>query len=296
MIYNPLTPEEENIIIHKGTEPPFSGEYDDFFEEGIYVCRRCSSPLYDSKDKFDAHCGWPSFDDEIEGAVTKTLDADGMRTEITCAHCGAHLGHLFLGEKMTPKDARYCVNSISMKFVPKEKQETAVFGGGCFWCVEAIFLMVRGILLTEPGYAGGRKDHPTYEEVSSGITGHAEVVNILFDKDAVSYEDLLSVFFYSHDPTTANRQGDDVGTQYRSLILYTSDAQKEAAKNYIKDLERTGAYEKKIVTEVKPLETFYPAEEYHKKYFKKNRAAPYCQIVIAPKVAGAREKFERLLK
>lgn len=296
MKLNKLTPEEEKIIINKGTEAPFSGKYDNFFEEGTYVCRRCSSPLYDSKNKFDAHCGWPSFDDEIKGAVKKTLDADGERTEISCVHCGAHLGHLFLGEKMTPKNARYCVNSISMKFIPKNKQERAVFGGGCFWCTEAVFKMIRGVLSVEPGYAGGAKESPSYEDVSSGSTGHAEVIGINFDPEAVSYEDLLSVFFYTHDPTSLNRQGNDIGTQYRSIILYASEKQKQAAELYLEKLEKSRAYANKIVTQIKPLKEFYPAEDYHKNYFEKNQTAPYCQVVIAPKVAGAREKFESLLK
>ena len=142
MKFNPLTPEEEKVIIHKGTEAPFSGEYDNFYKDGIYVCRRCDAPLYGSENKFDARCGWPSFDEEIPKAVKRNPDSDGVRSEISCAFCGAHLGHVFIGEDLTPKNTRHCVNSISMKFVPKKELETAYFGGGCFWCVEAAFNII----------------------------------------------------------------------------------------------------------------------------------------------------------
>ena len=186
-----LNSQEKNIIFNKGTEPPFSGKYDNFFKDGTYVCRRCQIPLYTSDNKFDAHCGWPSFDQEIKGRVKRLPDADGRRTEIQCATCGAHLGHVFLGEKMTPRDTRHCVNSLSLQFIPKSKMseiETAVFGGGCFWCGEAVFRKFKGVGSVLSGYAGGDKINPTYEEVSGGTTGHAEVIKIEFDPKIINYE------------------------------------------------------------------------------------------------------------
>jgi peptide-methionine (S)-S-oxide reductase len=183
-----------------------------------------------------------------------------------------------------------------MKFIPKTKQEMAVFAGGCFWCVEAVFKMIRGVLSLEPGYAGGGKEDPTYDEVSAGNTGHAETVKIDFDSQEVSYEDLLNIFFYSHDPTSVNRQGNDIGPQYRSLIFYVSEKQKEIAEKFIKSLESTNAYKEKITTELRPFVKFYPAEDYHKNYFEKNKNAQYCQLVVALKVTKAREKFKSLLR
>ena len=179
---------------------------------------------------------------------------------------------------------------------PQDANEVAVFGGGCFWCTEAVFKMMEGIVSVLPGYAGGDKPDPTYEEVCGGGTGHAEVIRIEYDPKKVSYEDLLTVFFATHDPTTLNRQGNDVGTQYRSMVLYSSEAQKETAERYIMDLETSAPGGKPIVTELKPLDRFYEAENYHKDYFAKNPDKPYCAFVITPKVKKAKEKFAALLK
>lgn len=293
-----LTPEEKRIIEDKKTEAPFSGEYENFYKEGTYVCRRCGAVLYRSEDKFDAHCGWPSFDAEVPGAVERSLDADGSRTEITCARCGAHLGHVFLGEKLTEKDTRHCVNSLSMKFVPEgaqRKTETAYFGSGCFWCAEAVFQMVKGVLSVTPGYAGGTVENPTYEDVSTGTTGHAETVKIEFDPARISYEALLDIFFTTHDPTTPDRQGNDVGPQYRSVILAGNETQLEIARKSIADLEKEGIFDAPIVTQTALLDKFYPAEEYHRNYFQKNPNAAYCQTVISPKISKMRKKFKNLL-
>ena len=300
MKYQPLSSEEENIIVHRGTEAPFSGEYENFSQKGIYICRRCGASLYRSEDKFDAHCGWPSFDAEIAGAARNIPDADGRRTEIRCARCDAHLGHVFTGEQLTPKDVRHCVNSLSMRFVPQAKQEkknaAVYFGGGCFWCTEATFQMIRGVVSVVPGYAGGTAENPSYEAVSSGATGHAEVVKITYDPTQISYEALLEIFFVSHDPTTPNRQGSDTGTQYRSVVLYENDLEKEIVESFIRRLTEEGIFEDAIVTEVAPLGRFYEAEDYHHDYFVKHPEAAYCQTIIAPKLAKLRGKLKRYFK
>ena len=175
------------------------------------------------------------------------------------------------------------------------QKETAVFANGCFWCTEATFKMLKGVIVVEPGYAGGKIDNPTYEQVSNGNTGHAECIKIEFDPSVISYDDLLAVFFNTHDPTTLNRQGNDVGTQYRSAIFYTTPEQKEKAEKTIKELDASKSYDKPVVTEVAPLGKFYPAEDYHKNFYENNSHNPYCQIVIAPKVEEMQRRFSKLL-
>ena len=174
--------------------------------------------------------------------------------------------------------------------------QTAVFGGGCFWCTEAVFQSLKGVTSVIPGYAGGKTQNPTYEQVSSGTTNHAEVTKIEFDSSQISYNDLLTVFFATHDPTTLNRQGNDVGTQYRSIIFSTNEEQKQETETFIKNLDESDPTGNPIVTEVKPLETFYTAEDYHQEYYKKNSAQPYCQIVISPKLEKLKKRFNELLK
>jgi peptide-methionine (S)-S-oxide reductase len=176
------------------------------------------------------------------------------------------------------------------------KHEIAVFGGGCFWCTEAVFKMLKGVSSVLPGYAGGTTKNPTYEEVSSGKSGHAECIQIEFNPAEIKYSDLLTVFFGSHDPTTVNRQGADVGTQYRSVIFYTTGEQKETAESFIKELNNSSAEGKPIVTEVTPLDVFYVAENYHKDYYERNKDAPYCEIVINPKLEKVVKNYAELLK
>ncbi len=169
--------------------------------------------------------------------------------------------------------------------------EIATLGGGCFWCVEAVFNQLQGVKKAISGYEGGDVPNPSYQQICTGSTGHAEVVEVHFDPNVVSFADILRVFFTVHDPTTLNRQGADVGTQYRSVIFYHSDAQKQTAREVIDEIEGKNLYPNKIVTELAPHDTFYPAEDYHQEYYQNNRAQPYCQFVIAPKVAKFRKEY-----
>jgi len=278
MEYNKLTPEEEKVIIYKGTEAPYTGEYTNYNEDGTYTCKRCDAPLYKSSDKFNSHCGWPSFDDEIEGAIKRIPDADGKRTEIICANCGAHLGHVFLGEGYTEKNTRHCVNSISLNFVPEQKQtefNKAIFAGGCFWGMQYHFDKVKGVKSTKVGYIGGSVDNPSYKDVCYNNTGHAEAIEIEFNPEIVTYEELAKLFFEIHDPTELNRQGPDIGEQYRSEIFYFDDHQKEVAEKLIKILKDKGY---NVVTKVTKATEFWDAEDYHQEYYEKKNGTPYCHI------------------
>ncbi|WP_374046368.1 bifunctional methionine sulfoxide reductase B/A protein [uncultured Sanguibacteroides sp.] len=270
-----LTEAEKRVIIHKGTELPFTGKYYDFKGKGTYVCKQCGASLYRSEDKFDSRCGWPSFDAEIKGAVKRVTDADGRRTEILCANCGAHLGHVFVGEGFTSKNTRHCVNSVSMEFIPDQelKTDTAIFAGGCFWGVEYFMQRAPGVLTVESGYIGGDTDHPTYEEVCRKNTGHVEAVRVVFDPSQTTYEALAKLFFEIHDPTQLDRQGPDKGEQYRSEIFYMNPQQKEVAGKLIEQLKTKGY---PVVTLVSPATTFWPAEDYHQNYYNRKGSLPYC--------------------
>ncbi|MDD2476048.1 MAG: bifunctional methionine sulfoxide reductase B/A protein [Dysgonamonadaceae bacterium] len=277
MKFNKLTQAEENVIVHKGTEHPFSGKYVNNEEEGTYVCKRCDAPLYYSSDKFDARCGWPSFDDEIEGAVKRVLDADGRRTEIICNNCGAHLGHVFLGEQFTNKNTRHCVNSISLKFIPKkdESLERAYFASGCFWGTEYFFMQAPGVVETSVGYMGGDKKNPTYKEVSTGSTGHLEATEVVYDSSKTTYGDMVRLFFETHDFTQTNGQGPDIGSQYLSAIFYNNKEEKAIAEKYINLLTDKGY---RVATMLKPAVKFWKAEDYHQQYYKHKGSTPYCHI------------------
>ncbi len=280
MKFKKLTTDEERVIVHKGTEAPFTGEFDDFYEKGTYECKRCGAELYRSTDKFKSGCGWPSFDDEIDGAVKRVPDADGRRTEILCAGCGAHLGHVFTGEGYTRKDIRHCVNSISLEFVPEKPDKdsdtrTAIFAGGCFWGVEHYLLKEPGVLSTEPGYTGGYTEHPTYEEVCKHNTGHAEAVKVVYDPEKTDYEKIARLFFEIHDPTQVNRQGPDIGDQYRSEVFYLNMEQKRTAEKLVSLLEQKG-YD--VATRITRASTFWPAEDYHQQYYEKKNGTPYCHV------------------
>lgn len=267
----PLTAPERAVIIDKGTEAPYSGQYYKHSAPGTYTCRQCGAPLYRSTDKFESSCGWASFDDEIPGAVKRVADRDGKRTEILCAKCGGHLGHVFLGEKFTPKSQRHCVNSISLEFTPQT--EVAIFAGGCFWGVEHLMQKTPGVISVESGYTGGKTKNPTYQEVCTDKTGHAEAVRVTFDPAVTSYETLTKLFLEIHDPTQVNRQGPDVGTQYRSEIFYTTPTQRVTAEKLLSILRAKGL---KIATLISSSDEFYPAEQYHQDYYLRKGTEPYC--------------------
>jgi len=278
MNYNKLTPEEEQVIIYKGTEAPYTGKYHIFKEKGTYTCKRCDAPLYHSADKFDSFCGWPSFDDEIPGAVKREVDADGMRTEIICNNCGAHLGHVFLNEGFTQKNIRHCVNSISLNFVPaveEVKLQEAYFAGGCFWGTEHYLQKVNGVKSTTVGYMGGHKDNPTYKQVITDKTGHVETVKVEFDPNETSFEELAILFFEIHDPTQVDGQGPDIGEQYMSVIFYANDEQKDISEKLVKILKKKGY---KVVTKLIQTDKFWEAENYHQDYYQNNGKQPYCHF------------------
>ncbi len=275
-----LTPQEKAIIRDKGTEPPHSGDYETFSEAGTYLCKQCKTPLFASDNKFDAGCGWPSFDKALPGAVKRLPDADGRRTEIVCAACDGHLGHVFEGEGFTPANTRHCVNSVSLEFTSLslatlQRLETAIFAGGCFWGVEHLMQKEPGVLSVTSGYIGGHTPYPTYEAVKAHLTGHVEAVSILFDPDKTSYERLAKLFFEIHDPEQADGQGPDIGPQYRSGIFYTTPQQREVAERLINLLKEKGY---KVVTSVTPASTFWEAEAYHQDYYERKGSEPYCHV------------------
>ncbi len=272
-----LTPEEERVIVQKGTELPFSGKYHAFREKGTYVCKRCGAPLYLSSAKFDSGCGWPSFDEEIPGAVRRLPDPDGQRSEISCAACGAHLGHVFFGEGFTAKDTRHCVNSIAMNFVPADARqtETAIFASGCFWGTQYYLQQAKGVLTTTVGFTGGHTSRPGYHEVAGGGTGHAEAVEVVFDPAIVTYAELAKLFFETHDFTQVNRQGPDIGTQYRSEIFFNDESQRRVAEELVGALQAKGF---QVATRVTAAGKFWPAEDDHQNYYLKKGGSPYCHI------------------
>lgn len=318
--YNELTKAEARVLLDKGTEWAFTGAYHDNKEAGVYICKQCNKPLFRSSDKFDSGTGWPSFDDAIEGGVKEVTDADGMRTEIVCVNCGGHLGHVFRGEGFTPKQTRHCVNSASLNFVSANKQqqtkpdtdvqpiseyikgkgyeqyEVATFAGGCFWCTEASFERIQGVVDVISGYSGGQKSYPTYEEVANKRTKHAEAIQIYYDPAVIDFQKLLEVFFVAHNPTQLNRQGPDVGPQYRSEIFYHGSEQENQAAAFIKKMDKSGKFDKPIVTALSPYKEFWVAEAYHQDYYEHNPGNPYIQRISRPKVEKVEKEFSDILK
>ncbi len=282
MKYNDLNSEEVRVIENKGTEMAFSGEYDGFYEAGVYNCKKCNTPLFNSNDKFDSGSGWPSFDETIAGAVKEIPDADGRRVEIVCATCEGHLGHVFRGEQLTPKSTRHCVNSISLSFEAYEndsRYKKAYFASGCFWGTEYWFSRQEGVVSANSGYMGGHTIDPTYYEVCQKDTGHLETVEVTYDPSIISFEELVKLFFETHDPEQMNGQGPDIGSQYLSAVFTNDMEEEDTVQILINQLEDKGM---NIATMIKDANehTFYKAEEEHQNYYKLRNGTPYCHVYV----------------
>lgn len=304
-----LTPEQYRIMRQNGTEAPFENAFWNNKKPGIYVDVITGEPLFSSKDKFDSGTGWPSFTRPLEkkNIAEKSDVSHGMaRTEVRAGKSDSHLGHVF-DDGPKPSGKRYCINSASLRFIPEEnlekegygqylplfgkkakedpgadtskpKTELAVFAAGCFWGVESAFRELDGITNVTAGYTGGNFKNPSYENVCSGKTGHAEAVQVEYDPLKISYEKLLDYFWEIHDPTTLNRQGPDHGTQYRSAIFFNTPRQEKTARLSAQKLQESGTLRGPVVTEIAPAKEFYPAEEYHQRYFEKRGMPPFCHV------------------
>lgn len=313
-----LDPLQYEVTQNSATEPPFRNEFWDHHKPGLYVDIVSGEPLFSSLDKFDSHCGWPSFSKPLAGSDIKEKrdQTHGMeRVEVRSKAADSHLGHVFTDGPKEKGGLRYCINSASLKFIPVEqmeakgygaylepfikaglykpaekdpkkgadakpvKQEAAILAGGCFWGMEEILRKIPGVIQTSVGYSGGTVPNPTYKMVCTGATGHAEAVKIVFDPAKLTYEQLLGYFFRMHDPTTLNRQHNDVGTQYRSAIFYVSKEQKETAEKVKAQIDKSGKWKKPITTEITEAGEFYPAEDYHQKYLVKNPGGYNCHYL-----------------
>ncbi len=295
-----LSAEQIAVTRQCSTETPFKNKYWNNHEDGIYVDLYTGEALYSSLDKYDSGTGWPSFTKPIDSKnikfkKDKTLGVE--RIEVKSNSSDSHLGHVFDDGPKKAGGKRYCMNSAAMDFVPlkemkdskysqylflfakKKNWEIATLAGGCFWGTENLLRQEKGVIETQTGYSGGKIERPTYEDVSTGKTGYAESVQILFDPKETSYESLLLLFFRMHDPTTLNQQENDKGTQYRSAIFYENDEQKKVAEKVIKRVSDSNAWKKPIVTEVTKFNSFWRAEENHQKYLKKNPKGYNCHFI-----------------
>jgi len=290
-----LTPEQYRVLRKKGTERPNTGKYNHFADEGVYRCSGCGQVIFTSETKFACPAGWPAFSQAADkGSVDEHEDRSlGMvRTEVTCSNCGGHLGHVF-EDGPKPTGLRYCINSVAMEFeaaaeppAVERHQETVVLGAGCFWCTEAALETLDGVTDVDVGYMGGEKHDADYQSVCSGGTGHAEVARVTYDPGRITFQRILDLFFAIHDPTQLNRQGADIGPQYRSVIFHTTEEQKSIAEEKIRELD--GKLADPVVTQVVPAVDYHLAEVYHQDYFRNNPDAGYCQAVIAPKLKKAK--------
>ena len=301
-----LTPMQYAVTQEAQTEPPFRNEFWDSTKPGIYVDIVSGEPLFSSKDKFDSGCGWPSFSKPLEPAnVTEHTDGTlaMQRTEVRSKGADSHLGHVF-EDGPAPSGQRYCINSASLRFIPVAQLESEGYGkflplfglvaaakpaapvkavatlaGGCFWGVEELMRQLPGVLSTRVGYTGGTTVNPVYEEVHTGRTGHAEAIEIIYDPAKVSFQAILEYFFKLHDPTTLNRQGNDLGTQYRSAIFYHDAEQRMVAERVKAQVDASGFWPRKLTTEIVPAATFYAAEDYHQNYLQKHPNGYTCHFL-----------------
>jgi len=312
-----LTPEQFEVTQASGTEPPFHNAYWDNHKPGLYVDIVTGEPLFSSTDKFDSGTGWPSFTKPVEANRVAEKSDNSLfmrRTEVRSQGGDSHLGHVF-DDGPAPTHQRYCINSASLRFIPAEKleaegygaylalfpqvaqasaksaektsqteakpaRETAILAGGCFWGMEEILRKIPGVLEIDVGYTGGKTAHPTYNDVHDGTTGHAEAVRVVFDPSKLTYKDLLEKWFFRmHDPTTKNRQGNDVGSQYRSAIFVTSPAQRKIAEEAKASAGKSGRWKNPIVTEIVDAGTWTPAESYHQDYLQKNPGGYSCHYM-----------------
>lgn len=297
-----LTDLQKHVIFEGGTEKAFDNEYWDNKSDGIYVDVISGKPLFSSKNKFDSGSGWPSFTKPIENNIIKekTDNSYNMtRVEVRSIDSNIHLGHVFNDGPENEGGMRYCINSASLKFIPKEElkkegyeeyldifenkkednYQKAVLAGGCFWGMEDLFAKLDGVIDVVNGYCGGNIANPTYEIISLGISNHAESIEITFDPNKISYEKILRFFFQIHDPTTLNRQGNDIGSQYRSAIFYLNEKQKQIAQDLIDKANKSKLFPGKIVTQLQKFDKFYKAEEYHQNYLENNPGGYSCHVI-----------------